>query len=466
MEKCNAKGMKFNPATRRCYKSCDQRNMDTHPMTKKCRAKCKKDKIRRTEDFRCVSKNHKVRTKKNKIKKVSPNTKVTRIGRINKVVAPKPTPSPQHTPKEEQLIPPPLKKEIIKNFGLLDKFLQKGKGVDYIDFSPVTSVSDFIAIYLFKKYKRDCMMFPIKDPTEDNELRKKELRIFAAKGNTQEQIKNYEKHLNDMEERMFGPDSNWNQTKFLTNLTRCLETGEQLVIVPLRLSSPHFNMLFIKVTTREIIRFEPHGEGYHGINVYTELNTNNFLKKLTDDINVHFNLAGDEKFTYKPPSDLCPRYGHKMQRYDGWRRGFQSMEGLQKKHKFKEGTGFCQLWSWFFAECVMANPEMDIKDVYKEAWDAVNTDEGNFATIIRGYFLGINEELLKMNEAFSIHSNHIKPIAKTRAIFLRYLNESRDNLNTKPRKVFHGGINKKFKKPQKPRFILPSPNPRVTPIHL
>ena len=444
--------MKFNPATRRCYKSCDQRNKDTHPMTKKCRAKCKKDKIRRTEDYRCVSKNYKVRTKKKIIKKVSPNTKVTRIGRIknvspntkvtimsrtNKVVSPKSLklldPPSTHTYKEQRLIPLPLEKKLVKNFGLLNEFLQKGKGVDAVDFDANTIVSDVIAIYFFKKYKQDCLMYRIGTVKSTDWL-----ILFIS--------------LND-----------WNQTKFLHNLKLCLETGEKLIIVPLNLPG-HLNMLFIKVTTREIIRFEPHGQMYIGDIVNLELQTNNSLKKLTNDINLFFDLTGDKKFTYKPPTDICPRNKHGMFYY-----GFQDTEHAQKPHT-KE-PGFCQLWSWFFAECVMANPEMDIKDVYKEAWDAVNTDEGNFATIIRGYFLSINEELLKMNKELSINSDNewgnpsgaSRKVETTRArFFLHYLNESMANLNTKSRKVFRGGINNKFKKPQKPRFILPSPNPHVT----
>ena len=134
--------------------------------------------------------------------------------------------------------------------------------------------------------------------------------------------------------------------------------------------------------------------------------------------------------------------------------GFQTMEFSQKP--FKKEKEFCQLWSWFFAECVMANPEMDIKDVYKEAWEIVNEDEGNFATIIRGYFLSINEELSEMNETFSINPEYVSK--DTNGIFLQYLNESRVKLNTKPQKVFYGGINKKFKKPQKLRFNVPQPH--------
>ena len=64
MDKCQAKSRLYNPVTKRCYKSCEQKKKETHPVTKKCRQKCKGEKIRRVEDFRCVKKTLKIKTKK------------------------------------------------------------------------------------------------------------------------------------------------------------------------------------------------------------------------------------------------------------------------------------------------------------------------------------------------------------------------------------------------------------------
>jgi len=244
----------------------------------------------------------------------------------------------------------------------------------------------------------------------------------------------------------------------LKNLQLCLETGEQLIIVPLQVPE-HLNMLFIKVATREIIRFEPHGDAYKGSLNNGDKNINTFLEKLTTDINNYLQLTGDKKFIYKPPSDICPRYTSKM--HTGFYQGFQSMERKQKQPDLKrEAKGFCLLWSWFFAECVMANPTMFVKDVYKEAWEAINVNEGGFATIIRGYFLSINEELVKMNKTFSIHSDYIKDNKNINEAFLAYLNEERANLQNKSRIPFHGGLKGKHK------FILPQANPKVKLVQL
>ena len=230
-------------------------------------------------------------------------------------------------------------------------------------------------------------------------------------------------------------------------------------MVPLQYVS-HLNMLLIKVPTREIIRFEPHGEKYKSIssmkgNLDTKMNK--FLEKLTNDINVYLDLNANKKFTFVDPSKICPRYNNPNVPSTFYR-GFQSYEnaGIAKKKKI-EGGGFCQLWSWFFAECVINNPHMDVKEVYKEAYDVLKTDESQFASIIRGYFIDINDELLKMNKTFSIKKDYIEN-NRTDDIFLDYLNQSRSNLQNKPKKKFTGGLKTK-------KFILPKPNPKAEPIH-
>jgi hypothetical protein len=132
------------------------------------------------------------------------------------------------------------------------------------------------------------------------------------------------------------------------------------------------------------------------------------------------------------------------------------MEVRNKKAERLEGGGFCQLWSWFFAECVIQNPEMDVKEVYKEAFNALNTNENKFATIIRGYFFSINDELKKMKKTYTIAKNKEKKI-KNNDILLDYLLKSQAHLKTKPQKVFQDGG-------KKHKFILPKANPKAAPV--
>lgn len=462
MDKCQKKELLYNPLTNRCYKSCEKKNKVTHPITKKCRKPCNTNKTRRIEDFRCVKPNT-IRQKKRNVNSVK--IKAENKNKTKKI----PMSTKKETPQEkiqeekmmewlapneekEQLIQLPLKKELVKNFTFLDEFLQKGKGVDTIQYQASDRVSEIITIYFYKKYKQDCPMYPIKTHSSFDILKvknylKKNEKYYTKEFLKQQLLKNHKASY-----------SEWDKDKFLTNLKLCLETGEQLIIVPVRLIG-HLNMLFIKVATREIIRFEPHGYAFKNGMGNTDKKVNTFLEKLTNDINKYFNLLGNKKFTYKAPSEICPRYTSTMP--SNFYPGFQSMEGREKKlNKRVEGGGFCLLWSWFFAECVMSNPEMDIKEVYEEAYKALNTNEGKFATIIRGYFLSINEELVKMNKTFRIDKHFIDKNSDMNDVFLEYLDKNRESLQNKHRKPFQdGGV--KGKK----NFILPEANPKVEKIN-
>jgi hypothetical protein len=431
MEKCHAKGILYNAVTKRCYKSCEQKNKDTHPVTKKCRKRCKSEKIRRVEDFRCVKKTLKINKKRPQ--------KV-----YQKKAVKKKEPETDEEPREE-LVPPPLQKELQKNFQFLNELIAKGKGktVKYDG----DMVSEFITVYFHEKYKQHCPMYPIRtyshfDTEEYKEIYKKYIKKFK----TEAALKSYMLNGNK-----YG-FIDWNKDKFLKNLKLCLETGEQIIIVPLRIPG-HLNMLIVKVSTREIIRFEPHGSVFS--NVPEDNKTNTFLEKLTVELNDYLNLADNRKFTYVKPSKLCPNYNANLSNYKI--PGFQSMEAYRELGK-GEGGGFCQLWSWFFAECVIQNPEMDVKEVYKEAFNALKTNEDNFATIIRGYFFSINDELKKMNKTYTIQKTK-KEKWTDADILLDYLKQSQVNLKNKERKTFQNGGIKKHK------FILPKANPKATPVH-
>ena len=433
MNKCLAKDLLYNSKTKRCYKPCEQKNKVTHPRTQKCRQKCKSEKIRRIEDFRCVKKTHKLRTK------------YVKKERIEKEKA---APLKAPLPVVEPLIPPPLEKSLTKNFQFLDDLLTKGKSQS-VDYQPFAQTSGIITIYFHEKYKQACPMYPIKyyDEFEDEyKFRKKEFKSIniSKERIKQEWLKTY-KNLYMA----------WDEEKFLKNLKLCLETGEKLIMVPIY-HPGHLNMVIIKEPTREIICFEPHGDTYKGAEYMKNIHLNKFLKKLTNTINTYLKLNPNNMFTYVPPSQLCPRYNYlniPPTFYDGFQ-----VVGERNIPAGDTSGGFCQLWSWFFAECVINNPEMDVKEVYKKAYDILKTDESQFATIIRGYFLDINDELVKMNRALSLKKEYLanRPFDD---FLLDYLNQSRANLRNKPRKPFVGGLKNK-------KFILPPINPNVEPVIL
>jgi hypothetical protein len=424
MEKCLAKDLLYNAKTKRCYKSCEKKDKVTHPVTQKCRQKCKSEKIRRIDDFRCVKKT---------LKKI-------RIIKKKKAAIVKPA---------EELIPPPLQKELIKNFHFINELLKKGKDKN-ISYDESRHVSELITIYFHEKYKQNCPMYPIKTYNQ-----------FDQEPNLLPKL--YEKYkkkftIETLKERLMNEEKSyfidWNIEKFLKNLKLCLETGEQLIIIPLRIPN-HLNMVIVKAPTREIIRFEPHGSAYQ--KNAEDIKTNDFLENLVKEINVYLELKGDRQFKYIEPKKTCPRrYAHDPDSfYDGWQ---IIEERNQVKTKDEAEVGFCQLWSWFFAECVINNPEMPITEVYQEANKVLRENMMGFATIIRGYFLSINEELVKMKKTFSIKKSYIKNI-ENNDLLLMYLNEKRGHLQAKARKPFVGGE-------RKVKFILPTANPKVKSVKL
>ena len=474
MEKCQKKDRLYNPTTNRCYKSCHQKNKVTHPITQKCRQHCKGDKIRRLEDFRCIKKTLKSKQKKTNMTKKTSQNKNNR----NTSIVKRQQEEREKQVAQEELIPPKIQKELKVNLKMFDKWMSKGvqKGnIQTIDYESSDRITDIILIYLHKKYKYNCPVYPIKTYSSDDLNLKphyeKLKKVFENENITFDMFKN---EALDVKKIQF---IDWNVVKFLKNIQLCLETGEKLMIIPLRLPG-HLNMLFIKVETREIIRFEPHGSKFRASdNGGEESRTNKFLENLTTQINTFFDLEGNRAFKYISQSNTCPRVSSaEIELYQQFNTseydyiGFQSVDYMGeyfskgkiirgKKNK-TEKTGFCLLWSWFFAECVAANPDIPIDKIYKEADKALREEPLKIATIIRGYFLSVNDELKEMKEKYnSITGKYVKKNININDTFLLdYLLESKKKLQNKPRKTFVGGVNKKRV------FRLPEANPNVKPV--
>ena len=470
-ENCVDKGRIYNVKTKRCIKTCEEKNKVTHPVTNKCRQHCKSDKIRRIEDFRCV-KTLKTKQKKPQItkkaspKKASPMKASTKKPKkkiiVKKATLKKLTPKKAEIieKREEELIPPPIQKELKINLKMFDKWMSKGiveGNIPTIDYTSSDRISDIIQIYLHKKYKQNCPIYSIMlDSEERSVYLKKFYKENQEAFRNRKNIHTFEQYMEDLKRNDKRDYNVWDVDKFLKDIKLCLETGEKLIVIPFRMSA-HLNMLFIKAETREIIRYEPHGSSYLGTDKTAEKETNTFLEKLTTQINTYLELKPNRRFKYITPYEVCPR-GVNETIY----KGFQSLDFSGKV--FKDGnptllknnnkSGFCALWSWFFAECVMVNPDIPIDEVYKEADKSLRENPMKIATIIRGYFLSINEELKEMKEKYdSITGTYLAKIDKKDNFIYDYITESKGKLQKKPRKIFVGGVNKK------PVFRLPKANP-------
>jgi hypothetical protein len=470
MEKCNKTDRLYNPVTKRCYKSCEQKKKVTHPITKKCRQPCKNDKTRRIADFRCVKKNQDEKKKRTSQKKVKVQVKTPEKVQVK-------TPEKVNTPvekKEEELIPPKLQTELKVNLQMFNKWMSKGieKGnIPTIDYMASDITGDIIQIYFAKKYKQNCPIYPINvsEIEKIEEIKKfyKKNEFYYKKVNM-----NFENFLDYTRKTNPREWEEWNIDKFLNDIKLCLETGEKLMIIPLRLKS-HLNMLFIKAKTREIIRFEPHGSVYRdGPTLEEDDKINKFLEELTSKINKYLELAPTRAFKYVTPYNSCPRKVGQT-----FYKGFQAFDYSEKIFKngevdpteSAEGQGFCLLWSWFFAECVINNPDIPIKKLYIEAHKSLKEHPLKIATIIRGYFLSVNDELKEMKEKHNsitgkyVNQNIIRPMrdeqSRSNHFLLDYLLENKGKLQQKTRRKFVGGVKHNI-----PAFKLPKANPRVKPV--
>ena len=369
---------------------------------------------------------------------------------------------------EEEFVPPPIQKELKVNLKMFDKLMSKGivnGNIPTIDYTSSDTISDIIQIYLHKKYKQNCPIYPIKMHSEERSVYlKKYYKENQEALRNRKNIHTFKEFLEDLKKDNKRDYNEWDVNKFLKDLKLCLETGEKLIVIPFRMPT-HLNMLFIKTETREIIRFEPHGSSYLGSYKTAEKETNTFLENLTTQINTYLELKPNRRFKYITPYEVCPR-GVNETIY----KGFQSLDFSGKV--FKDGnptllknnnkSGFCALWSWFFAECVLVNPDIPIDEVYKEADKSLRKDPMKIATIIRGYFLSVNDELKEMKEKYdSITGTYLtknKEKMRRDNFIFDYLTESKRKLQKKPRKTFVGGVNKKHP------FILPDANPNANPV--
>ena len=269
----------------------------------------------------------------------------------------------------------------------------------------------------------------------------------------------------------------WSEKKFLESLKFSLEHNYKTLCIPLMIDATdllgniegHLNLLIIKVDTREIMRFEPHGASVLTANRKDDEDVNKFLEDLTNKINKYLDLlkSNKRKFIYQDPSKICPKINNNLRK-----EGFQYLENADKrKKKGTEGGGFCQLWAMFFMECILRNPDMDIKDVYKNAYTIMNDDPKYFKDVIRGFFIDIDEEIKKINKFYikSIKKNDLLQFQDTPfAIsdffenYIKLLAKNKREISQKTKKVEFTGEGR-FNKPlTKNHFNKPLLNKKLS----
>jgi len=242
-----------------------------------------------------------------------------------------------------------LNKDIQVNLDYINDYISegikfKGIGVEY-NASPMYTY--LMALYFSEKYNTECVM-PIYSKDHDNDT-----------------------------------------DRIITILGDCiLKKNPKVLILPMvidsldeSLNTTHANMLFFYPRERYAIRFEPHG----GVstNKGIEMAAVKDVKYIMKTLNARMRLEGQKTFRYYTAENVCPRI-----------KGVQLMGELAGQNSKEDG--FCIMWGWFFASCIIENPDVPIHDVYRVAYNIMKHDPSTFRAAIRGYLLAMDRELRKM----------------------------------------------------------------------
>jgi len=187
---------------------------------------------------------------------------------------------------------------------------------------------------------------------------------------------------------------------FGEHIQGCIKRGEEVIVLPLTLrgytkemakdsvgnksvnykstKSGHANMIVFRPKQGIVERFEPHGSksGFsEGITAEGEITINKVLKTFWEkDMKKYLGAI-----RFVPPIDICPTKYPKSA-------GFQSIQSQIGADIFgNKYAGFCGMWSVFFAEMVITNPEKSSDQLITEALDISQEDPEYMLQLIKGY---------------------------------------------------------------------------------
>jgi hypothetical protein len=283
--------------------------------------------------------------------------------------------SPQTIEEFNLKFPEPLPDKITFDEKLSKKMTALvNKHQDIKPFIGDTLFKDIFYLYLFNKYKTNCLV------TQKYEDSIPEIKIFIDKDD-EPNINN--EPLNHLAKK----------------IVNCILRNERIIIIPLSLkitimgeTSGHANLLIYRNNTRELEHFEPHGADFQGVNEDTQLLVNERLEKdlnyLVENINIKLNEKSLLPIKLLRAHEVCPRL-----------EGVQALEEESRLPKLPiEPDGYCVAWSMFFVEMCLKNPEIPSEQIYRAILDERVKHGSNrdyFKKMIRGYTCFINNKMAK-----------------------------------------------------------------------
>ena len=239
-----------------------------------------------------------------------------------------------------------LNKDIRVNLNYINDYISEGNTVKAgVEYAASPMFNYLMALYFSERYNTECVM-PIYSIDHDTN------RIISILGDC---------ILNKNPNVLILP-------MILVSLDKSIETV-------------HANMLIFYPRDRYVVRFEPHG-GVSSTKGF-EMAATQDIKHIMKTLNMRMKSEGERTFRYYKADNVCPRI-----------KGLQLMGELAGSNS-KE-SGFCVMWSWFFASCIIENPDVRITEVYKVAYNIMKNDPSTFRAAIRGYLLAADRELRKM----------------------------------------------------------------------
>jgi hypothetical protein len=219
-------------------------------------------------------------------------------------------------------------------------------------------------LYLIKKYKSKCV-------TKKTNILDKQDTLLGMSVNIKMKLTKEEEA--EMREQFVN---------LAKTLIKCIKKGEETIIIPLNyykgfLPVGHSNVLIYRRRTNAIEHFEPHGGEFKG----SEKEQANIERKIDFFIrifNAELKKDNIHAVTYVAATNVCPYL---------W--GLQALEAnsVLKKDKGEPG-GYCSIWSMFFAELCLKNPDKSSEEILEDIYNYLTTKENanNYLKkVIRGY---------------------------------------------------------------------------------
>ena len=257
----------------------------------------------------------------------------------------------------------------------LIKHVEKGKEPDIMNWSGREIFYMLFYLYLFEKYKQKCLVRLTTPDGFDSSI------VINIGSKNKKALTIFNQNMNNFK-------------SYALQISNCIKNNQNIILIPVVIlftkREAHANVLIYNSKFKSFSLFEPYGT----INTIQDLETLLF-DFLINEINKL--IPSDKKVKYEPSYSVCPSF-FSMQRLE------ETTSTIVKNVKVESG-GYCVIWSLFFSELVLANPERTVKQLYSDIYGylLIDVGMGNAANylryIARGYVKVVNE---KLNKYFNV----------------------------------------------------------------